>query len=186
MIFIQMRIPKTKWYKHLIPTCLAYHIAEPLPHSATSTSSTTWRTPTLLQLCYLQQALPTHDQLDSPPLNDTTTSYCLPTLPTRRYDTSGVSPTRPWKRGILPPPTLLQHPPDRDRAQTFKVNVHSHILHSSWLAATDSLWNQGHTAVASPSRLVTFSASETWEYHPEFTRPIVSILLMFLSMSSYP
>ena len=37
------------------------------------------------------------------------------------------------------PPTLLQHPPDRDRAQTFKVNVHRHILHSSWLAATDSL-----------------------------------------------
>ena len=35
--------------------------------------------------------LPTHDQLDSPPLNDTTTSYCLPTLPIRPYDTSGVS-----------------------------------------------------------------------------------------------
>ena len=116
----------------------------------TSTSSTTWRTPTLLQLCYLQQALPTHDHLDSPPLNDTTTSYCLPTLPIRPYDTSGVSPTRPWQRGILPPPTLLQHPSDRDRAQTFKVNVHRHILHSSWLAATDSLWNQGHTAAASP------------------------------------
>ena len=29
------------------------------------------------------------------------------------------------------PPTLLQHPPDRDRAQTFKANVHRHILHSS-------------------------------------------------------
>ena len=39
----------------------------------------------------------------------------------------------------LPPPTLLQHPPDRDCAQTFKVNVHRHILHSSWLAATNSL-----------------------------------------------
>ena len=60
-------------------------------------------TPTLLQLCYLLQALPTHDQLDSPPLNDTTTSYCLPTLPTRPYDNSGVSPTRPWQRGILSP-----------------------------------------------------------------------------------
>ena len=32
-----------------------------------------------------------------------------------------------------------QHPPDRDRAQTFKINVHRHILHSSWLAATHSL-----------------------------------------------
>ena len=85
------------------PTCLAYHIAEPLPHSATSTSSTTWRTPTLLQPCYLLQALPTHDELDSPPLNDNTTSYCLPTQPTRPYENSGVYPTRPWQRGILSP-----------------------------------------------------------------------------------
>ena len=110
---------------------------------ATSTSSTTWRTPTLLQLCYLQQALPTHDQLDSPPLNDTTTSYCLPTLPTRPYDTSGFpllvlgnvefspSPLRSFSIlliGIAP-----------RTFKNFKVNVHRHILHSSWLAATDSL-----------------------------------------------
>ena len=37
------------------------------------------------------------------------------------------------------PANLLQHPPDRDRAQTFTVNVHRHMLHSCWLAATDSL-----------------------------------------------
>ena len=126
--------------------------------------------------------------------NSTVRHWTTP-LPATVYQPCPHVPTTPPGFPLLvlgnvefspPPPTLLQHPPDRDRAHTFKVNVHRHILHLSWLVATDSLWNQGHTAAASPSRLVKSSANKTWEYHPEFTRPIVSILLMFLSMSSYP
>ena len=37
------------------------------------------------------------------------------------------------------PPALLRNPPDQRRAQTFKANVHRHLMHSNWLASTDSL-----------------------------------------------
>ena len=37
------------------------------------------------------------------------------------------------------PPSLLQHRPELKRLQAFKNKVNRHLLHSNWLAATDSL-----------------------------------------------
>ena len=37
------------------------------------------------------------------------------------------------------PPSLLQHRPEIKRMQAFKNKVNRHLLHSNWLAATDSL-----------------------------------------------
>ena len=38
------------------------------------------------------------------------------------------------------PPSLLQHRPELKRMQAFKNKINRHLLHSNWLAATDSLW----------------------------------------------
>ena len=38
------------------------------------------------------------------------------------------------------PPSLLQHRPELKKMQAFKDKINRHLLHSNWLAATDSLW----------------------------------------------
>ena len=37
-------------------------------------------------------------------------------------------------------PSLLQHRPELKRIHAFKNKVNRHLLHSNWLAATDTLW----------------------------------------------
>ena len=37
------------------------------------------------------------------------------------------------------PPSLMQHRPELKRMQAFKNKINRHLLHSNWLAATDSL-----------------------------------------------